>query len=92
MSDNLPAPITRSKFSLWLPYVSLALTAAAFGLGAPARLARLNLRPAALLAGLEFDASIRYEPFVSPDQPGVKFVAARRALDGLMSRQLIAFK
>lgn len=92
MSENQPAPLTRSKASLWLPCVSLALTVAAFGLGAPARLARFNLRPAALLAGLEFDASIRYEPAVSADPADARMVASRRVLDTLLSRQFIALR
>ena len=91
MSENQPAPRTISKISLLLPLVSLALTLGAFGFGAPARIARLNLRPTVLLAGLEFDSSIRYEPS-SSDQSDVRMVASRRVLDSLLSRQLIAIK
>lgn len=92
MSDNLPAPITISKASILLPCVSLALTLAAFALGAPARLAHLNLRPTPLFAGLEFDSSIRYEPVVSSDQADVRMVASRRVLDTLLSHQFLALR
>ena len=92
MSDNRPAPITSSKISLLLPCVSLVLTLAAFGLDAPAWLAHHTSRPVALLAGLEFDESIRYEPAISAEQADVRLVAARRVLDSILSRQLIAFR
>jgi hypothetical protein len=92
MSEKPAAPAKSSNISLWLPYASLALTLAAFGLGAPARVARLHLRPAALIAGLELDASIRYEPVVFSNPSGVRLVAAHRVLDELMSRQLVAFR
>ncbi len=92
MSENQSAPRTITPISLLLPCVSLVLTLAAFGFGAPARIARLNLRPTVLLAGLEFDSSIRYEPVASADQSDVRMVASRRVLDSLLSRQLIAFK
>lgn len=85
MSDN-------TKASILLPCFSLALTVAAFAAGAPAKLARLNLRPAALLANLEFDASIRYEPAASSGQADVRMVASRRMLDEVLSRQLIALR
>ncbi|MEQ1918013.1 MAG: hypothetical protein ABL955_02355 [Elusimicrobiota bacterium] len=92
MSDNQPAPRATSKISLLLPCVSLVLTLAAFGLDAPAWLAQHTPRPAALLAGLEFDESIRYEPALSADQSDVRLVGARRVLDSILSRQLIAFR
>ena len=92
MSENRPAPITSSKISLLLPCVSLVLTLSAFGLDAPAWLAHHTPRPVALLAGLEFDASIRYEPAISAEQADVRLVGARRVLDSILSRQLIAFK
>ena len=47
MSDNTNAPAT--KAFILLSCISLALTVAAFGVGAPAKLAHLNLRPAALI-------------------------------------------
>lgn len=92
MSDNLPAPIMSSKASVWLPCVSLALTVAAFGLGAPARLAHLNLRPAAHSASLEFDPTIHYEPVISTEQAAAIPTGALRGLHQLLSNQLIALK
>ncbi len=92
MSDNASAPVRTSKASLLLPCVSLALTVAAMAVGAPAMLARSVHRPAALLSALEFDASIRYEPVVSIEQGDFRLIAARRVLDQLVSRQLIAFR
>ncbi len=92
MSENQPAPRTSPKASLWLPCVSLALTVAAFGLGAPARLAHLNLRPTTLLVGLEFDDSIRYEPALSMERTDYRLVSAQRVLDTLLSQQLIALR
>jgi hypothetical protein len=92
MSDNLPAPIMSSKASAWLPCVSLALTVAAFGLGAPARLARLNLRPSAHAAGLEFDSTIHYEPVIATERAAVLPAGALRGLHELLSHQLIALK
>ena len=92
MSDNLPAPITSSKISIWLPCVSLALTLVAYGLDAPARLAHLNLRPTTLIAGLEFDESIRYEPALSMERTDYRLVSAQRVLDTLLSQQLIALR
>lgn len=92
MSDNTTAPVKFSKASLWLPYASLALTLAAFGLRVPARVARLDLRHAARVAVLEFDASIRYEPAVFAGPSGDKLVAAHRVLDEVMSRHLVALR
>ena len=77
--------------SLLLPAVTLALTLGAFLAGAPAKLARLG-RPAPVLAALEFDSSIRYEPVISAELAGFELVGAKRVLDGLVNRQLIAFK
>lgn len=62
MSDNQPfRDNTRHLAFLALPCLSLALTLAAFCLGAPAKLARAVHGP----APLEYDATIRYEPAVS---------------------------
>jgi hypothetical protein len=44
MNDNLLTPtriIAVSRFSIWLPFVALALSAAAFRFDLPARLARV---------------------------------------------------
>ena len=76
--------------ALILPGVSLALTLGAFCVGAPERLAHHGRAP--LLAGPEFDATIRYEPGVMADMSGYRLVGARRVLDHLVSGQLIAFK
>ena len=92
MSDNKSTPARTSMTSLILPCAALALTAAAMAAGAPARLARLHLNPSALVAGLEFDASIRYEPVVSTEQGGFRLVGARRVLDQLATRHLIALR
>lgn len=91
MSDNLPAPTTSSKTAILLPYVALVLTVAAFGLGAPARLAHLNLRTTAL-ASLEYDSSIRYEPALSTEWSDVRLVGVRRVSDALLNRHLIALR
>jgi hypothetical protein len=88
MSDNKTAPATSSKASILLPCLSLALTVAAFGLGAPARLARLNLHQSAL----ELDTTIHYEPALSSARADVKAFDARRVLDELLSRPLVALK
>lgn len=88
MNDNKSAPVRGSKASLLIPCVSLALTVAAMGIGAPAMLARYAHRPSAL----EFDATIRYEPVVSTEHGDFRLIAARRLLDQLASRQLIAFR
>jgi len=90
MSDNTPAPVKTSISSLWLPLASLALTVAAFGLNAPARIARLDIGRAAQAAVLEFDASIRYEPVVFATPAGDRLVAAHRVLDDVLSRHLVA--
>ena len=92
MSDNQPARSMSILVPLILPCVCLVITLAAFGLGAPVKLAHLTQRPAILLTGLEFDASIRYEPLVFTDQADFRLVGARRVLDALVNRQLIAFK
>ncbi len=92
MSDNTSAPVRTSKISLLLPCAALVLTVAAMAAGAPALLARHSRTPAALLSALEFDASIRYEPVVSTEPGDFRLIAARRVLDQLASRQLIAFR
>lgn len=92
MSDNQAGRNTSIIASLILPCVCLVITVAAFGLGAPVKLARLTHRPAVLLTGLEFDASIRYEPIVFTDQADFRLVGARRVLDALVNRHLIAFR
>lgn len=92
MSDDTNAPVRTSKASLLIPCVTLALTVAAMAIGAPARIARLSSPPAAVLAALEFDPSIRYEPVVYADLSDHRLVAAHRLLDQLTSRQLIAFR
>lgn len=92
MSDNTPRPVTTSKPSLWLPLVSLALTVAAFGLRAPAKIARLDISRAARVAVLEFDASIRYEPVVFAGPSGDRLVSAHRVLDEVVSRHLVALR
>jgi hypothetical protein len=63
MNDTTPKT---SAFATWLPLVSLAFSAAAFSLGAPARLAR-SIRPtipASFEAGLE--NALRDEPSLFP--------------------------
>lgn len=92
MSDKRTAPITNSNASAWLPCVSLALTVAAYGLGAPARLARLNLRAAAIPEGLALDPSIRYEPALSSEKAGAMSAGGLRGLQDLLSRRLIALR
>jgi hypothetical protein len=66
MSDNMPK--THSRFFAWLPVASLALSAAAFGLGAPARLARTARSSSPLSASLsaEVESVMRYEPVMFP--------------------------
>jgi hypothetical protein len=92
MSDSQPPRgINQHIASFILPGLCLALTLAAFAIGAPAKLASLG-RPAPVLAALEFDSSIRYEPVVSADLSAFELVAAKRVLDGLVSKQFLAFK
>ena len=92
MSENRSVSRTRTVVSLVLPCMSLALTLGAFFAGAPAKLAHFTSRPPAMLTGLEFDAGIRYEPFLSTDPSGLRLVAATRVLDNLLNRHLIAFR
>jgi len=92
MSDNQPPRgINQHLAPFILPGLCLALTVAAFSLGAPVKLARLS-GPAPIVAGLEYDASIRYEPVVASDLSSLELVAAKRVLDQLVHGQLIAFK
>jgi hypothetical protein len=63
---NETIPTASSKFFAWLPLASLALSAAAFSMGAPAALARC-IRPSVPLnfaAGLE--NAVREEPVLFP--------------------------
>lgn len=92
MSDNTITPVRAPKSSLLLPCAALMLTVAAMAVGAPAMLARSAHRPAAALAALEFDSSIRYEPVISTERGDFRLIAAGRVLDQLVSRQLIAFR
>ncbi len=93
MSDNQPfRDNSRHLAFLVLPCLSLTLTLAAFCLGAPVKLARIVHGPTPVLAGLEFDATIRYEPAVSVDLSDFQLIGAKRVLDGLVSGHLVAFK
>lgn len=90
MSDNPRGIMHLASFIL--PGLCLALTLAAFSLGAPSKLARFVHAPAIAVASLEFDASIRYEPVFSAGLSDLELVAAKRVLDQLVHGQLIAFK
>ena len=57
-----PTPDALIRFSAWLPLACLALTAVAFGLDAPARLAHRSLA----LASLRADNVMRDEPVMFP--------------------------
>lgn len=92
MNENRPPRVAGSLASLTLPCLSLALTLVAFSLGAPVKLARLVRSPTPILAGLELDATIRYEPVVSAELGGFNLVGAKRVLDGLVNEQLFAVK
>ena len=63
MTDNTPK--TFSGFAAWLPLATLALTAAAFGLNAPARIAR-GIHRTSALAGLQAENVMRDEPVMFP--------------------------
>jgi hypothetical protein len=63
MSDN--APKTSSGFAAWIPLATLALTAAAFGLNAPAKIAR-GLHRSSMLASLQEENVMRDEPLMFP--------------------------
>jgi hypothetical protein len=83
MNENA-APL--SRFSAWLPVASLALSAAAFALGAPARLARvLHRRPA---AGVQAEKTMRDEPDLFPMPSQAALVPARFVL----GRELAALR
>lgn len=76
MSDNQPfRSNTRHLAFLMIPCLSLALTLAAYCFGAPVKLARVVHGATPALAGLEFDASIRYEPAVSVEPSDPQLVA-----------------
>ena len=64
MRDNTAANLF--GISAWLPVASLALTAAAFGLGAPARIARSVHRASAISASLQAENSMRDEHVMFP--------------------------
>jgi hypothetical protein len=62
MNDNTPAAC--SGFAAWLPVACLALSAAAFGMGAPARIARGVHRGSTQAFSAE--SAMRYEPVIFP--------------------------
>jgi hypothetical protein len=64
MSDNTPK--TSSRISAWLPVATLALSAAAFGLGAPARVARAVRRGTPVSALFAADSAMRDESAIFP--------------------------
>ena len=63
MSDN--APKTFTGFAAWLPFACLALSAAAFGLGAPARIAR-GVHRSPVAANYSAENAVRDEPVLFP--------------------------
>ena len=63
MSDN--SPKTFSGFAAWIPLAALALTAVAFGLNAPAKLAR-GLHRSSILSSLQAENVMRDEPVMFP--------------------------
>jgi hypothetical protein len=70
MNDTTPKNV--SSFSAWLPLTSLALSAAAFSLGAPAALARC-IRPSVPLNFVsQLESSVREEPVMFPMQAPVR--------------------
>ena len=90
MSENRSVSRTRTVVSLVLPCMSLALTLGAFFAGAPAKLARLNSRPPAMLTGLEFDAGIRYEPLDNGLLSCADPARMQTLADGLSAEQIEA--
>jgi hypothetical protein len=64
MSDNTRK--TLSGISAWLPVASLALSAAAVGLGAPARIARGVHRATAIPARFQGESAMRDEHVMFP--------------------------
>jgi hypothetical protein len=64
MNDTTPA--ISSRFFAWLPLASLALSAAAFSLGAPAALARCIRPSVPLNFAAELETAVREEPVLFP--------------------------
>ena len=64
MSENTPKTMT--GFTAWLPVASLALSAAAFGLGAPAKIARSFHRAAGVPARFQNESAMRDEHVMFP--------------------------
>lgn len=63
---NDTTPTMTSKFFAWLPLASLAISAAAFSLGAPAALARCIHPSVPLNFAAELENAVREEPVLFP--------------------------
>ena len=64
MNDTTPKSV--SSISAWLPLASLALSAAAFSLGAPAALARCIRPSVPLNFAAQLENAVREEPVMFP--------------------------
>jgi len=63
---NDTTPTMTSKFFAWLPLASLAISAAAFSLGAPAALARCIRPSVPLNFAAELENAVHEEPVLFP--------------------------
>jgi hypothetical protein len=77
MSDNTPNTFTR--FAAWLPLACLALSAAAFGLGAPARMAR-GLHRSSIPSNFSAENAMRDEPVMFPMPAASRLERLNRAV------------
>lgn len=83
-----PAPARASRFAVWLPYASLALSLAAFNAGLPVKVAR-DLRTHRQARA---ESVVRDEPVLFPMPAAALPAGFRRGVHGILGRGFFAVR